>query len=128
MTNLLLKPADSRARRRRFVYFAAGAALLIAAGVAVVAVMREPSRPPTTAQPVAALTVTEATARRASWPMTVEASGAIAPWQEASIGTQIGGYPLIDVRVNAGARVRKGLVLTRLEPAPPKAPQTHSPH
>src|SRR3546814_8962394 len=81
MTNLLLKPADSRARRRRFVYFAAGAALLIAAGVAVVAVMREPSRPPTTAQPVAALTVTEATARRASWPMTVEASGAIAPWR-----------------------------------------------
>lgn len=121
MTNLLLKPAGSRARRRRFVYFAAGAALLIAAGVAVVAVMREPSRPPTTAQPVAALTVTEATARRASWPMTVEASGAIAPWQEASIGTQIGGYQLIDVRVNVGDRVRKGQVLARLDPALLKA-------
>src|SRR3546814_11585752 len=79
--------------------------------------MREPSRPPTTAQPVAALTVTEATARRASWPMTVEASGAIAPWQEASIGTQIGGYQLIDVRVNVGDRVRKGQVLARLDPA-----------
>src|SRR3546814_14487871 len=111
MTNLLLKPADSRARRRRFVYFAAGAALLIAAGVAVVAVMREPSRPPTTAQPVAALTVTEATARRASWPMTVEASGAIAPWQEASIGTQIGGYQLIDVR-SEERRVGKECVST----------------
>src|SRR3546814_5156246 len=83
--------------------------------------MREPSRPPTTAQPVAALTVTEATARRASWPMTVEASGAIAPWQEASIGTQIGGYQLIDVRVNVGDRVRKGQVLARLDPALLKA-------
>src|SRR3546814_17592409 len=70
--------------------------------------MREPSRPPTTAQPVAALTVTEATARCASWPMTVEASGAIAPWQEASIGTQIGGYHLTAARVNVGDRVRKG--------------------
>src|SRR3546814_13151735 len=79
--------------------------------------MRGPSRPPTTAQPVAALTVTEATARRASWPMTVEASGAIAPWQEASIGTQIGGYQLIDVRVTVGDRVRKGQVLARLDTA-----------
>src|SRR3546814_12741949 len=79
------------------------------------------SRPPTTAQPVAALTVTEATARRASWPMTVEASGAIAPWQEASIGTQLGGYQLTDVRVNVGDRVRKGQALARLDPALPNA-------
>ena len=119
MTNLL-KPASSRVRRR-LVYSAAGAALLIAAGVAAIAITRENSRPSAATGPVAALTVTEATARRVSWPTTVEASGAIAAWQEASIGTQIGGYQLVDVRVNVGDRVRRGQVLARLDPALLKA-------
>ncbi len=116
MTNLLPKSANSPARRR-IIYAAAGAALLIATGVAVLAVTGEPSSPATAATPVAVLTVTEATARNTLWPMTVEASGAIAPWQEASIGTQIGGYQLIDVRVNVGDRVRRGQLLARLDPA-----------
>lgn len=116
MTHLFLKPADGPARRR-LVYSAAGATLLIVAGVAVVAATREPSRAPTAAKPAAALTVTDAAARRALWPMTVEASGSIAPWHEASIGTQIGGYQLIDVRVNVGERVRRGQVLARLDPS-----------
>jgi RND family efflux transporter MFP subunit len=50
------------------------------------------------------------------WPMSLQAPGAIAPWQEASIGTQIGGYQLIEVRVNVGDRVEKGQVLARLNP------------
>ena len=116
MTNLLPTSAKSPARRR-IIYAAAGAALLIATGVAVLAVTGEPSSPATAATPAAALTVTEVTARNTLWPMTVEASGAIAPWQEASIGTQIGGYQLIDVRVNVGDRVRKGQLLARLDPA-----------
>ena len=115
MTNLVLKSAGSPVRQR-FAYFAAGAALLIAAGVAF-AVTREPSSPPRVAESAAALTVTGATARRAPWPVTIEASGTIAPWQEASIGTQIGGYQLIDVRVNVGDRVHRGQVLARLDPA-----------
>lgn len=119
MSNLL-KPASSRVRRR-LVYSAAGAALLIAAGVAAIAVTRENSRSSAATGPAAALTVTEATARRVSWPTTVEASGAIAAWQEASIGTQIGGYQLVDVRVNVGDRVRRGQVLARLDPALLKA-------
>ncbi|MGC4027936.1 MAG: efflux RND transporter periplasmic adaptor subunit [Steroidobacteraceae bacterium] len=64
-----------------------------------------------------ALTVTAAEPRVVDWPETASASGAIAPWQEASIGTQIGSYQLIDVRVNVGDRVRKGQVLARLDPA-----------
>ncbi len=121
MTNLLHKPPGSPIGRRRLVYFIAGIALLILGGVAVVAVTRKPSSPPAAPKTLAALTVTEATARRSLWPMTVEASGAIAPWQEASIGTQIGGYQLIDVRVNVGDRVRSGQVLARLDPALLKA-------
>ena len=50
------------------------------------------------------------------WGVTVEAPGAIAPWQEASIGTQIGGYRLIDVRVNVGDQVKKGQLLAVLDP------------
>ncbi|MBC3941106.1 efflux RND transporter periplasmic adaptor subunit [Sphingomonas albertensis] len=116
MTNLPFKLGGSPVRRL-VIYSAAGAALLIATGVAVVTITGEPSAPTTAAKPAAALTVTEATARRELWPMTVEASGAIAPWQEASIGTQIGGYQLIDVRVNVGDRVRRGQLLARLDPA-----------
>jgi len=119
MTNLV-KPVGSPFRQR-LVYAAGGAALLIAAGAGVIALTREPARPPADAGPASALTVTEATARRASWPTTVEASGAIAAWQEASIGTQIGGYQLIDVRVNVGDRVRRGQILARLDPALLKA-------
>ncbi|RXZ32708.1 efflux RND transporter periplasmic adaptor subunit [Oxalobacteraceae bacterium CAVE-383] len=71
-----------------------------------------------------ALTVTSAAPRRLDWPTVLEASGAIAAWQEASIGTQIGGYQLIDVLVNVGDQVKKGQVLARLDPALLLAEQT----
>jgi len=45
----------------------------------------------------------------------LEAAGAIAPWQEASIGAQVGGYRLVDVLVNVGDQVAKGQVLARLD-------------
>lgn len=68
-------------------------------------------------QETPALTVTAAAPRQVDWPVTLNASGAVAPWQEASIGTQIGSYQLIDVRVNVGDHVRKGQVLARLDPS-----------
>jgi RND family efflux transporter MFP subunit len=49
--------------------------------------------------------------------MTLEASGAIAAWQEASIGAQVGGYRLVEVLVNVGDEVAKGQVLARFDPA-----------
>jgi RND family efflux transporter MFP subunit len=49
--------------------------------------------------------------------MTLEASGAIAAWQEASIGSQVGGYRLVDVFVNVGDQVTKGQVLARFDRA-----------
>lgn len=64
-----------------------------------------------------ALTVTTATARRAIWPVTLTASGSIAPWQEASVSAQVGGYQLVEVRVNVGDRVHRGDVLARLDSA-----------
>lgn len=64
-----------------------------------------------------ALTVTAATPAMQDWTLDIEAAGAIMPWEEASIGTQVGGYQLIDVRVNVGDHVRKGQLLARFDPA-----------
>jgi RND family efflux transporter MFP subunit len=75
------------------------------------------SAPAQAAAPAPALTVSTAGPRRLVWPETLAASGAVAPWQEASIGAQIGGYRLIDVRVNVGDHVRKGQLLARFDPA-----------
>lgn len=122
MTDDLTGPIARSAMRRRAFYSATGAVLLAGVGLGIFAFARPPSEPPATApRPAPALTVTAAEARRTSWPMTVEASGAIAPWQEAIVGTQIGGYQLIDVRVNVGDQVRRGQLLARLDPSLLKA-------
>ena len=62
------------------------------------------------------MTVTSATPRSAQWSDTFEASGVIAPWQEAIVGTQIGGYRLTDVRVNVGDQVKRGQLLAVIDP------------
>ena len=63
------------------------------------------------------MTVTITQPVRTVWPMTLEASGTIAAWQEASIGAQVGGYRLVEVLVNVGDQVTKGQVLARFDPA-----------
>lgn len=66
---------------------------------------------PTPAPSAAALTVTIAAAVQAQWPAILEASGPIAPWQEAVIGAQVSGLRLAEIRVNVGDRVKRGQVL-----------------
>ncbi len=68
-------------------------------------------------QRTATLTVTTVTPHEALWPVTLTASGSIAPWQEASIGAQVGGYQLVEVRVDVGDHVRRGDVLARVDSA-----------
>jgi RND family efflux transporter MFP subunit len=63
------------------------------------------------------LTVSVASPQVENWSDTLVASGAVAAWQEASIGTQIGGFQINDVLVNVGDQVRKGQVLAILNPA-----------
>uniref|UniRef100_UPI0025DF39A9 efflux RND transporter periplasmic adaptor subunit n=1 Tax=uncultured Caulobacter sp. TaxID=158749 RepID=UPI0025DF39A9 len=72
---------------------------------------------PTPVRAVPSLTVTTASPQRVIWPRTVAASGVVAPWQEASVGTQIGSYQLVEVNVEVGDQVRRGQVLARLNPA-----------
>lgn len=62
-------------------------------------------------QPATALTVSVAAAGQAHWPSVLEASGGVAPWQEAVIGAQVSGLRLAEVRANVGDRVRRGQVL-----------------
>jgi RND family efflux transporter MFP subunit len=58
-----------------------------------------------------ALTVTTIKAQRLEFPLTVQATGNIAAWQEAIIGAETGGLRLAEVRVNVGDVVRRGQVL-----------------
>lgn len=107
-------PPDRPRRRRLFLIGAGIAAIMVAAGLLL---FGGDSETAAEHQVTAALTVTATQPRDVNWPVTLSASGALAPWQEASVGTQIGSYQLIDVRVNVGDRVRRGQLLARLDPA-----------
>ena len=85
------------------------------AGGAALAIADREAEAVAEATPAAAMTVTSVLPRSVQWSDTFEASGAIAPWQEAIVGTQIGGYRLIDVRANVGDQVKKGQLLAAMD-------------
>jgi HlyD family secretion protein len=66
---------------------------------------------PVAARP--ALTVQVVSPRRESWPGQLAASGPIAAWQEASIGSELAGVRLDEVLVNVGDTVKRGQLLAR---------------
>jgi RND family efflux transporter MFP subunit len=61
----------------------------------------------------ASLTVTSITPRSTEWPTALAADGSVAAWQEAIIGSELGGLQLADVLVNVGDVVKRGQVLAR---------------
>jgi len=63
------------------------------------------------AEPRPALTVTVTRAQTQNLSQRVSANGTVAAWQEASIGAEIGGLRLTEVRVNVGDQVKAGQVL-----------------
>jgi HlyD family secretion protein len=68
------------------------------------------------AAPKPALTVNVTQALSANIPLRLSANGNIAPWQEASIGTEANGLRLAEVRVNVGDSVKRGQVLATFAP------------
>jgi RND family efflux transporter MFP subunit len=109
-----LPARGTRSRRSWLVYGApAGLALVLLLGLAAFAILHRPAAAP--AGPAPSITVTTALPVKSLWTDTLDTAGAIAPWQEASIGSQIGGYQLTDVRVNVGDVVTKGQVLARFD-------------
>ena len=99
------------ARRRPVLLYGIGAGVLVVAALGLFLLLHRAK--PAAPKPLPSLTVTTALPGQALWADTLTTAGVIAPWQEASIGTQIGGYQLTDVRVNVGDQVRKGDVLAR---------------
>ena len=65
------------------------------------------------AKPKASLTVTTTKAQNADWPLSLSANGSIAAWQEAVVGSELGGLLLAEVKVNVGDVVKRGQVLAR---------------
>lgn len=73
-------------------------------------------RSPAATEPVevaATLTVEQVSPKKESWPQRVVASGHVEAWQEGSIGSELGGVRLDEVRVNVGDHVRAGQLLAR---------------
>jgi len=68
-------------------------------------------------QRTAALTVHTVRAHRTQWPMSVQAHGDIAAWQEVIVSAQINHYPITQVPVNVGDRVKKGQLLAKISDA-----------
>lgn len=88
----------------------------LAIGVGAFTLLRQPEAVPQEEQQAPpALTVTAAYPTQLNWPKTVEASGAVAPWQEAIIGAQVGGYRLAAINVNVGDAVKRGQVLASFD-------------
>ncbi|WP_211462864.1 efflux RND transporter periplasmic adaptor subunit [Collimonas silvisoli] len=65
------------------------------------------------AKPKASLTVTTTKAQSVDWPLSLSANGSIAAWQEAVVGSELGGLLLAEVNVNVGDVVKRGQVLAR---------------
>lgn len=63
----------------------------------------------------AALTVSVIQPRHHSWPQRLTANGNITAWQEASVGSEIGGLRLTELHIDIGDHVTRGQLLARLE-------------
>ncbi len=105
--------------RRCAIATAVALVLLVALGVVVAAVVATRAHPSGDAHAPAAsaLTVALLTPHHERWTRSVDASGAIAPWQEASIRSLVTGARLSEVRVDVGEVVKHGQVLARYDTA-----------
>jgi RND family efflux transporter MFP subunit len=109
-------PAASTARRRRIGLVAlAGVAMLALGATAWGFMSRGPA--PAPAHSLASLTVTATVPREAQWARTLDASGVVAPWQEAIIGAQTSGLSIAQLEAAVGDVVRRGQLLARFDTA-----------
>ena len=76
--------------------------------------------------PRPALTVTVARPERQNLTREITANGNIAAWQEASVGADVSGLRLADVRVNVGDVVKRGQVLANFDAAPVQQDQAQA--
>ena len=67
----------------------------------------------TVSEPASVMSVQLVQPQQLRWPLQVAAIGAVAAWQEASIGAEANGLLLTEVRVNVGDEVQPGEELAR---------------
>ncbi|WP_211840777.1 efflux RND transporter periplasmic adaptor subunit [Pseudoxanthomonas sacheonensis] len=104
---------DKKQRRTALI----GAAILIVVALLVALAIGGGSDVPeneVTATPVLSVVMTRA--QVSTLPRRIPATGNIAPWQEASVGTEAEGLQLTEVKVNVGDRVRRGQILAVFKP------------
>lgn len=104
-------------KQRRIVPIGA-VVLMIAIALVVVAVKpgSDSQAEATAAAPVPVLSVVMTKAQVATLPVRIPASGNIAAWQEGSVGTEVDGLRLTEVKVNVGDTVRRGQLLAQFAP------------
>jgi HlyD family secretion protein len=99
---------------------ALGYALSAAAIVLALLVSKKPeAEPAREAPPVLAVRVIQPRAQ--IWGDDIAATGRLVAWEEATIGVELDGLRLIDIRVDVGERVKKGQLLAQYDPAPAQA-------
>jgi RND family efflux transporter MFP subunit len=119
----LIPDAVQRKSGRAYVV-AGGLALgLMFLGAAVAMRIHSSKEPPALSQVMPAMTVTIARPVLTSWDTTLDASGAIEPWQEAVLGAQASGLRLLEVHANVGDTVKRGQLLARFDAATLRASQ-----
>jgi RND family efflux transporter MFP subunit len=98
------------------------AALVAAALLSAVALMvsRRGSQPAAATTP-AAPSVSIVTPQRERWPVIVRADGAIAAWQEAIIGAEVGSLRITALHADVGSIVKRGDLLAQLDDDAAKA-------
>jgi RND family efflux transporter MFP subunit len=94
-----------------------GAAIVVIAAVLIALNVRGKEEvQKTDALPTPVLSVVMTRARMSMLPTRVPATGNITAWQEASVGTEVEGLRLTEVKVNVGDTVQRGQVLARFRP------------
>ncbi|MEO5844197.1 MAG: efflux RND transporter periplasmic adaptor subunit [Caldimonas sp.] len=105
-------------RRSHRVLLSAAAGLAVAATAALVIGVRanaaDDKKAVVPAKPALSVVVTQP--QRATMPVSTNANGNVAAWQEASVGTEANGLRLAEVRVNVGDVVKRGQVLATFAP------------
>lgn len=97
---------------RKLVIAAAVAVLLIALFARRALTAEDPS--PVAGSSVSALTVNVVTAETQSWPLQLQASGALTAWQEIIVSPETGGLRIAQLLVDVGDSVRRGQLMAEL--------------
>ena len=100
-------------KQRRIVLIGA---VVLAIAVVLIAVKAGGNGEQKNRPTVPVLSVVMTSAQVSTLPTRVTATGNIAPWQEASVGTEADGLRLTEVKVNVGDAVRQGQVLALFKP------------